>query len=100
MTAPSALDVGRVVRPPGAGTQPRVPVAFFLGWLRFLGKPGMAHLGGIPRRDMGTNRLDLAEPAGTGELDRRHERAFAEPLNPGLVHASVSPSRLDNHPAF
>ncbi len=100
MAAPAAADIGRVIWPPGAGPEPRVPVHLFLGRLRLLGQPGVAHLGGVPGCDVRIERLGSARAARSGELDRRDERAFAQALDAGLIDAAVPPRRLDDHPAL
>ena len=69
IAAPAAADVGGVVGPPGAGAQPGVPVHLVLGRLGLGGQPVVAHLGGVPRGDVGVGGVDLAQPAGAGHLD-------------------------------
>lgn len=84
LTAPAALNVFLVVRAPGSGSQPEIPVTFFRirGW--FSGQPGIVQDRSIDRRVQG---VEFPEFAALGQLDGGLKIRHAAALGAGLENA-------------
>ncbi len=67
---PSAIHITAVVRPPGTGTEPDIPVQFILGRFRFRRQPVVTQP--VAPTTVGVSGMNLAQPAGAGHFDGKH----------------------------
>src|SRR5262249_27726349 len=85
VAAPAAGDVLAVVWPPRRGAEPQVPIAHVARRRRLAGEPTVVEVWYVNR---GIERVQLAELAAMGKLDRLLKVRHTPPLRAGLKHAA------------
>ncbi|SPE50031.1 hypothetical protein SBV1_1010010 [Verrucomicrobia bacterium] len=92
---PAPVHITAVVRPPGAGTEPDIPVHFIFGRLGFRRQPVVTQP--VAPANVGISGMNLAQPPGSGHFNSKDVIRLAEPLSAGLINPGTAPGGLHNH---